>query len=117
MLSIGNRAERRAARFLSRRQVTILTSNYRTPRGEIDLVALDQAELVFVEVRYRARPEYGDGIESVTTSKQAAITRAAEHYLAYHPNYQNRICRFDVVGMSGPLNNPEITWIKNAFAP
>src|SRR5205807_1104085 len=52
----GDRGEERAAQFLERRGLSIVSRNYRTRHGEIDLIAREGEVLVFVEVRLRAEP-------------------------------------------------------------
>ena len=87
----------------------LLERNYRCRRGEIDLVMRDADTLVFVEVRFRASTRYGTPAETVDIRKQRKLAAAAAHYLQYNPT--NRLCRFDVVAVSGE----HIDWIRNAF--
>ena len=71
----------------------------------------DQHTLVFVEVRFRNRSDYGDAAESVDAHKQHKLIATAEHFLQAHSNLQDKPCRFDVVSVS-----PEaVRWIKDAF--
>ena len=78
---------------------------------------LDKAEqvLVFVEVRYRKNTLFGSATDTVTPSKQAKIIRSAQHYLQQHDEFDEYICRFDVVGLESDLKYPKINWIKDAF--
>ena len=72
--------------------------------------------MVFVEVRYREDVCLGDPLETVNRSKQRKLIRSASYFL--QQQYGNRWppCRFDVVGISGNLDQtPTITWIENAF--
>src|SRR3712207_7747855 len=78
---LGDQGEREAARFLRRRGLRILVRNYRTPQGEIDLIARDGATPVFVEVKSRRR---GTPAEAVTPEKQRKLTLAALHFLKRH---------------------------------
>lgn len=71
--------------------------------------------LVFVEVRYRQNADFGSATESVTAIKQKKIISAALQYLQRHPEYQEFICRFDVIGLESDLKCPQINWIKDAF--
>ena len=105
----GDRGEERAARFLQARGLRIVARNYRTRQGEIDLVAMDGAVLVFVEVRMRASAGFGDGAESVDHRKRRRIEAAARHYLMRLG--REPACRFDVVS----LERDEPTWIRAAF--
>ena len=71
--------------------------------------------LVFVEVRYRARSDFGTGAETVTARKQRRVINTAAHYLQRNPGHADRACRFDVSSISGPHDNPEVEWIVDAF--
>ena len=71
--------------------------------------------LVFVEVRYRSRHDYGHAVETVGPRKQARILSTAAHYLQTHPRANGRPCRFDVVSVSGPVEAPKLHWIPRAF--
>ncbi|MCW9022255.1 MAG: YraN family protein, partial [Sedimenticola sp.] len=77
----GNEAEQLAQRYLEQRGLRTLERNYRCKMGEIDIIMKDQDSLVFVEVRYRKQNAFGSAAESVTTTKQKKIIRAAYHYL------------------------------------
>ena len=61
--------------------LSLLTRNFRSRLGEIDLIMDDGQSLVFVEVRYRRGNAFGSGAESVNRRKQARITACAQHYL------------------------------------
>ena len=111
----GRDAESHACDYLLSRGLSLLTRNFRSRLGEIDLVMDDGESLVFVEVRYRRRDVFGSGAESVDRRKQARITACAQHYLQKHPAASQRPCRFDVVAISGSQETPDIQWIRDAF--
>jgi putative endonuclease len=106
----GGNGEDLAARFLERHGLAIAARNFHTRMGEIDLVAWDGGELVFVEVRSRASARFLDPAESVDWHKQKRIIAAARQYLAL-TQIEAR-CRFDVVALEG--DTP--TWLKSAFS-
>lgn len=108
----GQTAEEQACHFLEQQGLTLLTKNYRCPRGEIDLVMQHGDMVVFIEVRYRKNNRYGSGAESVDFRKQARITATAMHYLQAHPKQALLPARFDVIAMSA---NETPQWIENAF--
>ena len=113
----GKDAETRAWHYLQARGLRLLERNYRCRRGEIDLVLQDKDSLVFVEVRYRRRPEFGSAAESVDRRKQSRLIACALHYMQKHPETSTRPCRFDVVAMSGSDNRTStVEWIRDAFA-
>ena len=92
----------------------VIANNYRCKLGEIDLVMQDQQTLVFVEVRYRKSSTYGSGAESINQQKQQRLIRTAQHYLEQHKQHGSP-CRFDVISVTGSLENAEINWINSAF--
>ena len=108
----GKDAEAHAARFLEAQGLKIVERNYHCRYGEIDLIARDDATLVFVEVRARKSSAFGGAGASITASKRQKLTRTALHYLAGIGRTPQ--CRFDAVLLSG-TNGQEIEWIKNAF--
>jgi len=108
----GRDAEQRAAAFLRGRGLVELQRNFRVRGGEIDLVMRDGEHLVFVEVRFRSRTDFGGAAASVTAAKQARLALAARHYLLRHGG--NLPCRFDVVALDG--DRPP-HWIRDAFQP
>ncbi len=78
---LGRQGEKLARRHLEQAGYRILDANYRCPWGEIDLVAQDGPELVFVEVRTRRAAEYGTPQESITAEKRQHLQAAALDYL------------------------------------
>jgi putative endonuclease len=90
---LGDRGEREAARFLRTKRMRVLVRGYRTPQGEIDLIARDGDVLVFVEVKSRR--------QGVPTEKQRRLTLAALHFRKAHGLLETP-CRFDVVAIVWP---------------
>lgn len=111
----GNWAEKLARHFLQKKGLTLLKQNYRCRRGEIDLIMRDQGAIVFVEVRYRSRGDFGTGAESVDRRKQRKLIAAAKYFLGSHSAIASAPCRFDVVALAGADGTPTLTWIPNAF--
>ena len=95
----GKYAEWLCAIVLFFKGYRILKWRYKTPVGEVDLVAQRGKSLVFIEVK--ARPNHGAGVEAVTQKAKKRITRAGEHFLMKHPRYINFSIRFDVMVVSG----------------
>ena len=81
---LGRRGEAIARQHLERQGYTILQTNYRRPEGEIDLVARDGEETVFVEVRTRLGSAFGTPEESVTPTKKERLLAMAQRYMAEH---------------------------------
>lgn len=115
MRRIGDAYEIRARRQLERAGLTLLAHNFSTRFGELDLVMLDQSTLVFIEVRYRRRPQFGTALDSVTPRKRERLIRAANGFLAAHARYANHPCRFDVVSFDGTHDEASGEWQQAAF--
>lgn len=109
----GKHAEDHAWQLLEAQGMRLLARNFRSRRGEIDLVVQDQDSIVFVEVRYRSQSRYGSATESVDQHKQARLIACAGYYLQLHPRAAQMPCRFDVISVNGADGTTE--WIKNAF--
>jgi putative endonuclease len=110
---LGQEGEDRAARYLAKQGYKILERNYRTPSGEIDLIALHQGTVVFVEVKTRTSDAYGAPELAVTPQKQRRMVKAALGYIKRRKFYQVP-CRFDVVAISA-VTEKEVELIQNAF--
>ena len=95
---LGRTGERLAAEELSRRGYHILEKNFRCSYGEIDLVAEDAQDLIFVEVKTRRGSAYGLPEEAVTLRKQRKIVQVASYYLDLH-TCSERSWRIDVVAV------------------
>ena len=92
---VGLSAESRAAAFLVAKGYRIVARRWKSPVGEIDIIARRRRVLVFVEVKARVR--FDDAAEAVTPRQQRRITAAAGAWLASHPGDAGRDIRFDVV--------------------
>jgi putative endonuclease len=76
----GRLGEKIARNFLSGRGYRILETNYRCPRGEIDIIARHQDYLVFIEVRTKRSLKFGSPEESITPAKKERMIATAWHY-------------------------------------
>ncbi|MGD0035659.1 MAG: YraN family protein [Bacteroidota bacterium] len=110
----GKAGEDLAARFLERNGLKIIERNYRFERGEIDLIAEEGDELVFVEVKARRSTIFGAPEDAVTERKQEQVHTVADGYLFEH-DIDNRPCRFDVVAIEFINGKTEIRHIRDAF--
>ena len=96
-IETGRNAEDLAAAFLQAKGLTIIEKNFRAKVGEIDIVAKDGDEIVFVEVRARATRDFGGAAASVDGSKRRKLIRAARLWL--QARGWDGACRFDVVAL------------------
>lgn len=111
----GDEIEARACAHLEREGLTLVTRNYRSPYGEIDLVMQHRDVLVFVEVRYRGGTEFGHPSETVDHRKQARLRATAEHYLQRDKRGSKKACRFDIVALTRSHDGDQLMWLQNAF--
>ncbi len=107
----GHRGEALAAWFLRLKFYGILATRYKTPLGEIDLIAKAFGTIVFVEVKARRRAS-GEA-DALAAVNQQRIARAAQYWLARHPQYAGCDLRFDVIFVA-PRSFPR-HWV-NAFS-
>lgn len=91
----GRLAERLALALLWLKGYRILEQRYKTPVGEIDIIAQKNGMLIFLEVK--ARGEIQDAAASISIRQRQRIARAAEAFLARHPSHAGQSCRFDAV--------------------
>lgn len=115
--ALGDAAEEAAARFLRSQGYTIITRNFSTRSGEVDIIAADGETLCFVEVRSRAGDDTAPPYTSVGRTKQARVRAAASAYVA-RMRLQNKLCRFDVLSLvpdAGQKSGWEIQLLRDAF--
>jgi len=108
----GHMAESVAAVFLMLKGYRILSRRYKTPVGEIDIIARRGNVVVFIEVK--TRKAIDTALESVTVKMKRRIERAAEYYLSVHSQQMNKEMRFDVIAISLPFF---IRHLDNAWRP
>lgn len=108
---IGAEKEQLAADYLTAQGVRIVERNFRSRKGEIDLVGYHGKYLVFVEVKYRSSKKNGTAKEAVDHRKQQKICQVADYYRYLHRLGEDCFIRYDVVAIQGE----EIVWIQNAF--
>ncbi|MEX2185826.1 MAG: YraN family protein [Pirellulales bacterium] len=113
---LGARGERAAARYLKRLGYRIVDRGVRSRLGELDIVAVDERTVVFVEVKTRTGTDAGQPLDAVTPEKQRRLTQAALAFLKYRGLLEHR-SRFDVVSIVWPADarEPRIEHVVNAF--
>lgn len=113
-IKLGAWGEQVAAKELERNGYLILQRNYRCKLGEIDLIALKQHTLVFIEVKTRRSMTYGLPCQSITPLKKKHIYRVAAFYLSScHIGYRD--IRIDVIEILKVENKWFLRHIENAF--
>lgn len=118
---LGAEGEERASRYLQEQGYIIVQRNWRCSSGELDIIARNEQQLVFVEVRTRTVYAQGEGInrygsvlEAITPRKQMQLRRLAEIYL-YQAKLRNISLRFDVVLVERSGERYSINHIQHAF--
>ncbi|HPU02737.1 MAG TPA: YraN family protein [Rhodoglobus sp.] len=113
--ALGRRGEEIAARYLASRGLAIVERNWRCPQGEIDLIARDGGELVFVEVKTRSSVAFGHPLESITPVKLARLRRLAAAWCDAHPGGHDTI-RIDAIAVIAPrVGDVEVEHLERVF--
>lgn len=112
----GRAGEKVAIDYLRKKGFKIIETGYRLFRGEIDIIALDNETVVFIEVKTRTGQKFGRPEESVTAAKQRQIKKIALGYLTQH-KLENVNCRFDVISLDNDLEtgSPVLIHFEDAF--
>ena len=114
-MSLGISGEEEACGFLKKNGCKILQRNYRTPRGEIDIIARLGKIVLFVEVKTRVSSAFAQPWESVGFRKRQNLKIAAKSYIQQQKSRDDEY-RFDVLSIvMNETSKPEIEWIQNAF--
>lgn len=110
---LGRYGENATARRLAADGWEILDRNWRCPQGELDIVARDGADGVFVEVKTRRTGEFGSAVEAVDERKLARLRRLAAAWLESHPERRFVGIRIDVIGVTIPRGGaPEFEHLR-----
>lgn len=113
-ITTGKEGERIAADFLKKNGYRILENNYRCPIGEIDIVARDKDDLVFVEVKARKSSALGYPEQAVGRQKQRKMSQLALWYIQ-EKKLHGINARFDVVAVLMQSSGNDVKLIKHAF--
>ena len=113
-IKTGKEGEKLAAAYLRKNGYHIIETNFRCAIGEIDIIAREKDELVFLEVKTRTSKELGFPEQSVGTKKQKKMSQLALWYLQ-NKSIKYTASRFDVLAITMLPNGNQIKLIKNAF--
>jgi putative endonuclease len=112
----GKRGEAAALAFLQQEGYRILETNWQSNHQEVDIIALQNNTIVFVEVKTRSSLRFGEPEAFVTKNKQRMLIKAANHYLLQHNIKQE--ARFDIITvLQIKGGRPQINHITDAFYP
>lgn len=110
---LGAQAETFVAQSLEKKGFKIVERNYKKVYGEIDLIALKDKLLLFIEVKMRSNT-YFDLAQVITPSKQKKIINTASMYIEQH-KYYDKDCRFDVALVELQNEQLQLTYLADAF--
>lgn len=111
--AIGKLGEDIASDYLEKKGYKIIERNFSCMQGEIDIIAQDKKEKVFVEVKTRTNLNYGYPIESVTEAKKNHIEKSSQYYI-YKNHLNNEYIRIDAIEIFlYKKNKYKINHIKN----
>jgi len=113
-ITTGKEGERIAADFLKKNGYRIVENNYRCPIGEIDIVARDKDDLVFVEVKARKSSTLGYPEQAVGRQKQRKMSQLALWYIQ-EKKLHGINARFDVVAVLMQSSGNDVKLIQHAF--
>lgn len=111
-LARGREGENLAASYLKSLGYKIIERNFKKGYGEIDIIALEENTLVFVEVKTRWSGRFGPPEEAVTPWKLKSIIRTAKYYKMLHPELPDAM-RIDVITVDFSSGKAKIRLIKN----
>jgi len=112
---LGDKGEEVAKCYLEGLGYKILDTNWRQQKFEIDIIAIEEKEIVFVEVKTRSTTYFGPPEEAVTSKKQQHLINGADFYI--QENEIDLECRFDVVSVILNEGNENVEHFENAFSP
>lgn len=114
-LMLGKAGEDAAVAYLEKNDYAIKHRNWRRGHLEIDIVAIKNDEVIFIEVKTRKDNDYGEPFEAVDAKKAARLMRAADTYIKLYELDQS--IRFDIISVMGDGINFNVEHIKEAFYP
>lgn len=124
---LGQWAERQAQSYLEQHGFGLLSANFYSRFGEIDLIMTRADELIFVEVKARQPTQWGHANEVISRGKQAKIMQTALVFLQQYPQFERYSMRFDVICIdflqriakipqqSFSPDVYDLAWVENAF--
>ena len=110
---LGILGEQIATNYLKSQNYEILNRNFSCKQGEIDIIAKDNKEYVFVEVKTRTNSDYGEPVDSVNKIKQKHLKRTIEYYI-YINKLEEEAIRMDIIEIYIADKN-YVHHIKNVF--
>lgn len=114
--ALGMDGEAAGVAYLAAHGYRVRERNYRSVYGEVDAIAEQGGDLVFVEIKYRRSSAYGMPFEAVTATKQKTLARCAQQYLKEHCLH-GRTVRFDVLSIGPAVGKFDLITSAFVLAP
>ena len=111
---LGQDGEDFAVQYLIKNHYTIIERNFHCRQGELDIIAQDANELVFIEVKTRSSNSYGSPIDAITPYKIKHLIKSIQYYLYIH-QLENSFVRIDVIEVYNKQNGFEVNHIKGVI--
>ena len=109
---IGTLGENIACDFLSKKEYKILQRNFKARYGELDIIAIHNTTLVFIEVKTRTNLRFGTPEEAITPRKLHELVQTAQYYVILHPELP-KLMRIDVIGIMMDEDTEEVQRITH----
>lgn len=109
---IGKKGEDIATQYLLEKGYIIIDRNFNCRQGEIDIIAKDKNEIVFIEVKTRTNKSYGKPVDAVTYFKQNHILNSIKYYV-YLNKLENEFIRIDIIEVYQKERKIKVNHIKN----
>lgn len=116
-LTLGKQGELLAKKYLIERHYEILATNYVHKRYELDIIALKDQILIFVEVKTRSTDIFGSPEDAVGFLKEKHITEASEGFILKNDDLKYTDIRFDIISVIIKNNTTTVNHIEDAFFP
>lgn len=111
---LGRIGENIIADYITKLGYKVVERNFECNQGEIDIIAKDKEELVFIEVKTRTDMSYGEAREAITKTKKRHLINSIKYYI-YKRNLEKEFIRIDVAEVYIKNQNVRINYIKNAI--
>lgn len=111
---LGRIGENIIADYITKLGYKVVERNFACNQGEIDIIAKDKEELVFIEVKTRTDISYGEASEAVTDTKKRHLINSIKYYI-YKRNLENEFIRIDVAEVYIKCGKVKINYIKQAI--
>lgn len=111
---LGRRGENIIADYITKLGYKVVERNFECNQGEIDIIAKDKEELVFIEVKTRTDISYGEASEAVTNTKKRHLINSIKYYI-YKQKLENQPIRIDVAEVYINKGKVKVNYIKQAI--